>query len=146
MTTTQSSNEEIYQVRNLEITDKNKGFMELLQQLTVCDPVSDKVFQKHFEEFKAHSGDHIICVIEDVSRSKIVVTGSVFIKNKFVRSCGKAGHIKDVVVDSSARGMQLGKKVIGFLAEHARSMGCYKVGAAVCILTYLVDYHMRTSK
>ncbi|GKC96776.1 glucosamine 6-phosphate N-acetyltransferase, partial [Tanacetum coccineum] len=42
-------------------------------------------------------------------------------------SCGKAGHIEDVVVDSSARGMQLGKKVIGFLADHARSMGCYKV-------------------
>ncbi|GJX42620.1 glucosamine 6-phosphate N-acetyltransferase [Tanacetum coccineum] len=65
-------------------------------------------------------------MIEDVSRSKIVATGSVFIEKKFVRSCGKAGHIEDVVVDSSARGMQLGKKVIGFLADHARSMGCYK--------------------
>nr|GEV91316.1 glucosamine 6-phosphate N-acetyltransferase isoform X2 [Tanacetum cinerariifolium] len=45
----------------------------------------------------------------------IVATGSVFIEKKFVRSCGKAGHIEDVVVDSSARGMQLGKKVIGNL-------------------------------
>nr|GEU34938.1 long chain base biosynthesis protein 1 [Tanacetum cinerariifolium] len=126
----------------MEITDKNKGCMELLQQLTICDLVSEKVFQKPFEEFKAHGDDHIICVIEDVSRSKIVATGSVFIENKFVRSCGKAGHIKDVVVDSSSRGMQLGKKAIGFLAEHARSMGCYKVSAAVCISTYLVDYHM----
>ncbi|GKB91764.1 hypothetical protein Tco_0964036 [Tanacetum coccineum] len=35
-TETASSNEEKYQVRKLEITDKNKGFMELLQQLTVC--------------------------------------------------------------------------------------------------------------
>ncbi|GJZ81694.1 glucosamine 6-phosphate N-acetyltransferase [Tanacetum coccineum] len=101
--------------------------MELLQQLTVCDPLSDEVFQKRFEEFKSYGDDHIICVIEDVSRSKIVATGSVFIEKKFVRSCGKAGHIEDVVVDSSARGMQLGKKVIGFLADHARSMGCYKV-------------------
>ncbi|GJZ59498.1 glucosamine 6-phosphate N-acetyltransferase [Tanacetum coccineum] len=126
-TETASSNEEKYQVRKLEITDKNKGFMELLQQLTVCDPVSDEVFQKRFEEFKSYGDDHIICVIEDVSRSKIVATGSVFIEKKFVRSCGKAGHIEDVVVDSSARGMQLGKKVIGFLADHARSMGCYKV-------------------
>ncbi|GJT13007.1 RNA-directed DNA polymerase, eukaryota, reverse transcriptase zinc-binding domain protein [Tanacetum coccineum] len=66
-------------------------------------------------------------VLLDVSRSKIVATGSVFIEKKFVRSCGKAGHIEDVVVDSSARGMQLGKKVIGFLADHARLMGCYKV-------------------
>nr|GEY76254.1 glucosamine 6-phosphate N-acetyltransferase [Tanacetum cinerariifolium] len=64
---------------------------------------------------------------EDMSRSKIVAAGSVFIEKKFVRSCGKTGHIEDVVVDSSTRGMQLGKKVIGFLADHARSMGCYKV-------------------
>nr|GEZ26101.1 glucosamine 6-phosphate N-acetyltransferase [Tanacetum cinerariifolium] len=122
-----SNNEERYQVRKLEITDKNKGFMELLQQLTVCNPVSKEVFQKRFEEFKSYGDDHIICVIEDVSRSKIVATGSVFIEKKFVRSCRKAGHIEDVVVDSSARGMQLGKKVIGFLADHAHSMGCYKV-------------------
>nr|GEZ98432.1 hypothetical protein [Tanacetum cinerariifolium] len=73
-TETASSNEDKYQVRKLKITDKNKGFMELLQQLTVCDPV-------------------------------------VFIEKKFVRSCGKARHIEDVVVDSSTRGMQLGKKV-----------------------------------
>ncbi|GKB09922.1 glucosamine 6-phosphate N-acetyltransferase [Tanacetum coccineum] len=126
-TETASSNEEKYQVRKLEITDKNKGFMELLQQLTVCDPVSDEVFQNRFEELKSYGDDHIICVIEDVCRSNIVATGSVFIEKKFVRICGKAGHMEDVVVDSSARGMQLGKKVIGFLADHARSMGCYKV-------------------
>ena len=124
---TDSTNDERYKVIKLEITDKNKGFMELLQQLTVCDPVSDEVFQKRYEELKLYGDDHIICVIEDVSRSKIVATGSVFIEKKFVRSCGKAGHIEDVVVDSSARGMQLGKKVIGYLADHARSIGCYKV-------------------
>ncbi|GJU61694.1 glucosamine 6-phosphate N-acetyltransferase [Tanacetum coccineum] len=134
-TETASSNEEKYQVRKLEITDKNKGFMELLQQLTVCDPVSDEVFQNRFEELKSYGDDHIICVIEDVCRSKIVATGSVFIEKKFVRSCGKAGHIEDVVVDSSARGMQLGKKVIGFLADHARSMGCYKLLSSK-LLTY----------
>ncbi|MFS7940379.1 putative glucosamine-phosphate N-acetyltransferase [Helianthus anomalus] len=38
---TTASDEQRYQVRRLEITDKNKGFMELLQQLTVCDSVTD---------------------------------------------------------------------------------------------------------
>ncbi|PWA85496.1 Acyl-CoA N-acyltransferase [Artemisia annua] len=61
-----------------------------------------------FEELKSYGDDHIICVIKDVSRSKIVATGSMFMEKKFVRSCGKAGHIEDVVVDSSARGMQKG--------------------------------------
>ena len=51
----------------------------------------------------------------------------MFIEKKFIRNCGKVGHIEDVVVDSNARGMQLGKKIVGFLADHARSVGCYKV-------------------
>ncbi|KAK9073708.1 hypothetical protein SSX86_006302 [Deinandra increscens subsp. villosa] len=124
---TACSEEERYKVRKLEITDKNKGFMELLQQLTVCNSVSDNEFQKRFEELKLYGDDHVICVIEDATSSKIVATGSVFIERKFIRSCGKVGHIEDVVVDSSARGMQLGKKVVDFLADHARLTGCYKV-------------------
>lgn len=122
-----SSEEERYRVRKLEITDKNKGFMELLQQLTVCDAVSDKEFQNRFEELESYGDDHVLCVIEDTNSSKIVATGSVFIEKKFIRNCGKVGHIEDVVVDSSTRGMQLGKKVVGFLADHARNTGCYKV-------------------
>nr|GEZ66650.1 glucosamine 6-phosphate N-acetyltransferase [Tanacetum cinerariifolium] len=75
--------------------------MELLQQLTVCNPVSDE--------------------IEDHCNWKCLI------EKKFVRCCGKAGHIEDVVVDLCARGMKLGKKLIGFLVDHTRSMGCYKV-------------------
>nr|XP_043630999.1 glucosamine 6-phosphate N-acetyltransferase [Erigeron canadensis] len=122
-----TTGEENYRVRNLEIADKNKGFTELLQQLTVCDSVSDDEFQKRFEELRLYGDEHLICVIEDISSSKIVATGSVFIEKKFIRNCGKVGHIEDVVVDTSTRGMQLGKKVVGFLADHAQSMGCYKV-------------------
>ncbi|KVI01203.1 glucosamine 6-phosphate N-acetyltransferase [Cynara cardunculus var. scolymus] len=122
-----NKDEKTYRVRKLEITDKNKGFMELLQQLTVCGSVSDDEFQKRFEELRSYGDDHVICVIEDTSSSKIVATGSVFLEKKFIRSCGKVGHIEDVVVDSSARGMQLGKKVVSFLADHACLMGCYKV-------------------
>ncbi|KAA0043882.1 glucosamine 6-phosphate N-acetyltransferase [Cucumis melo var. makuwa] len=122
-----SSEERRLEVRKLEISDKNKGFIELLQQLTVCDSVSDKDFEDRFQELSALGNDHIICVIEDDRSGKIVATGSVFIEKKFIRNCGKVGHIEDVVVDSSARGMQLGKIIVGFLTNHAREMGCYKV-------------------
>ncbi|KAJ6759396.1 GLUCOSAMINE 6-PHOSPHATE N-ACETYLTRANSFERASE [Salix koriyanagi] len=64
---------------------------------------------------------------KDDHSGKIIATGSVFIEKKFLRNCGKVGHIEDVVVDSAARGMQLGKKIIEFLTDHAHSMGCYKV-------------------
>ncbi|XP_059650804.1 glucosamine 6-phosphate N-acetyltransferase-like [Cornus florida] len=127
MESNNSNEEDTLQVRKLEITDKNKGYIELLQQLTICDSVSDNDFQERFQELSTYGDDHLICVIEDDCSRKIVATGSVFIEKKFVRNCGKVGHIEDVVVDSRARGKQLGKKIVGFLMDHACSMGCYKV-------------------
>lgn len=122
-----SGGENRFRVRKLEITDKSKGFIELLQQLSVCDSVSDKQFEERFLELSSYGDDHIVCVIEDDRSGKIVATGSIFIEKKFLRNCGKVGHIEDVVVDASARGMQLGKKMIKFLTDHAHAVGCYKV-------------------
>ncbi|XP_010549971.1 PREDICTED: glucosamine 6-phosphate N-acetyltransferase [Tarenaya hassleriana] len=115
-----------FRVRKLEISDKRKGFIELLGQLTVTGSVSDEEFDRRFEEIGSYGDDHAICVIEDEMLEKIVATGSVMIEKKFVRKCGKVGHIEDVVVDSGYRGKQLGKKVIDHLMDHCRSMGCYK--------------------
>ncbi|XVF07670.1 hypothetical protein REPUB_Repub06bG0159800 [Reevesia pubescens] len=125
--TNSSKEEKNFGVRKLELSDKSKGFIELLQQLTVCDSVSDKEFEDRFEEISKYGDDHLVCVIEDDFSGKIIASGSVFIEKKFIRKCGKVGHIEDVVVDGNARGMQLGKKIVGFLADHARTMGCYKV-------------------
>ncbi|CAK9179156.1 unnamed protein product [Ilex paraguariensis] len=122
-----SAEEETFRVRKLEITDKSKGFIELLQQLTTCGDVSDTEFQERFHDLSSYGDDHLIGIIEDDGTGKIIATGSLFIEKKFIRNCGKVGHIEDVVVDSNARGMQLGKKIVGFLTDHARSMGCYKV-------------------
>ncbi|KAB1204496.1 Glucosamine 6-phosphate N-acetyltransferase [Morella rubra] len=124
---TSSSEEKKFQVRRLQISDKSKGFIELLRQLTVCDSVSDKDFEERFHDISSLGDNHVIGVIEDEFFGKIIATGSVFIENKFLRNCGKVAHIEDVVVDSKARGMQLGKKIITFLTDHAHSMGCYKV-------------------
>lgn len=122
-----NSKEQYLDVRRLEISDKSKGFIELLQQLSICDSVSDKEYEERFRELSSQGDDHVICVIEDNHSGKIIGTGSVFIEKKFLRNCGKVGHIEDVVVDTNARGMNLGKKIIKFLTDHARSMGCYKV-------------------
>ncbi|KAK4396520.1 Glucosamine 6-phosphate N-acetyltransferase [Sesamum angolense] len=96
---------------------------------TLCSLTLEFLFKpkERFEELAKCGDDHLICVIEDNNSGKIVATGSVFIEKKFIRNCGKVGHIEDVVVDSGVRGKQLGKKVVGFLSEHARAMGCYKV-------------------
>ncbi|KDP42749.1 hypothetical protein JCGZ_23689 [Jatropha curcas] len=127
MNNNSSSCEQKLQPRKLEISDKSKGFVELLQQLTICDSVSDEEFEKRFQEISTYGDDHLICVVEDDHTGKIIATGSVFIEKKFIRNCGKVGHIEDIVVDSNARGRHLGKKIVEFLTDHAHSVGCYKV-------------------
>ncbi|GLT40643.1 hypothetical protein SLA2020_147600 [Shorea laevis] len=122
-----SIGEETSRVRKLEMSDKSKGFIDLLQQLSVCDSVSDEEFKERFQELRSYGDDHLICVIEDDRSGKIVATGSLFVEKKFLRNCGKVGHIEDVVVDAGARGKQLGKQIVEFLTDHARAMGCYKV-------------------
>ncbi|CAI0462297.1 unnamed protein product [Linum tenue] len=113
-----------FQVRKLQLSDKGKGFIELMRQLSVGDPISDEDFVQRFQELSSHGDDDLICVIEDERQSKIIATGCVFVEKKLLRNCGKVGHIEDVVVDSSAR---LGMKIVEFLADHARYRGCYKV-------------------
>ncbi|KAL5983283.1 Glucosamine-phosphate N-acetyltransferase-like protein [Asimina triloba] len=116
-----------FPVRRLQITDKSKGFISLLGQLTVCDSISDEQFEARFQDLTSSGDDHVICVIEDEHSGRIIATGTIFIEKKFIRNCGKVGHIEDVVVDSSVRGKRLGQKIIQFLSDHAQALGCYKV-------------------
>ncbi|ERN09626.1 glucosamine 6-phosphate N-acetyltransferase [Amborella trichopoda] len=118
---------EPFLVRKLELTDYSKGFTELLSQLTLCPPITEDDFHSRFHELQSLGEDHSICVIENSSSHEIVATGSVFVEKKFIRNCGKAGHIEDVVVDSRVRGWGLGQMVVNYLSDYARSTGCYKV-------------------
>ncbi|KAE8676497.1 Glucosamine 6-phosphate N-acetyltransferase [Hibiscus syriacus] len=113
--TNSSSEGKKFRVRKLELSDKSKGFIELLRQLTVCDSVSDKEFEERFKEISTYGNDHVICVMEDETSGKIIASGSVFIEKKFIRNCGKVGHIEDVVVDAGARGCDWGRKSWGIL-------------------------------
>ncbi|KAJ6813003.1 glucosamine 6-phosphate N-acetyltransferase-like [Iris pallida] len=113
-----------YPIRRLAAGDNAKGFTALLSQLSSCPPIPDPDFLSLLSSLPA---DHLVCVAEDPSSSRVVATGSCFVERKFFRGCGKVGHIEDVVVDSSVRGKKLGQKVVEYLTEHARSEGCYKV-------------------
>ncbi|KAH9545055.1 hypothetical protein CY35_12G029000 [Sphagnum magellanicum] len=93
-------------LRPLEAADYHKGRVEHLQKL---------------------GANHHVAVIEDVVRKKIVATGSILVEYKFVRNCGKVGHIEDVVVDNSVRGQHLGLRIVEFLTTFAEEAGCYKV-------------------
>lgn len=125
--TPSSGSDDRFPIRRLELGDKSKGFIDLLSQLSSCPQITDAQFELRFSELAALAEDHIICVIEDPSTGRIVATGSVFVEKKFLRGCGKVGHIEDVVVDDGVRGKKLGQKVVNYLADHAKRVGCYKV-------------------
>ncbi|ONK68497.1 uncharacterized protein A4U43_C05F12340 [Asparagus officinalis] len=116
-----------FPIRRLELADKSKGFIDLLSQLSSCPQISDAQFDLRFNEIASLGDDHVICVIEDPVSNRIIATGSVFIEKKFLRGCSKVGHIEDIVVDKEVRGKKLGQKMIRYLSDHAKGVGCYKV-------------------
>jgi glucosamine-phosphate N-acetyltransferase len=66
-------------------------------------------------------------VIEDTAKKTIIGTATLLVELKFIRGCNSCGHIEDVVVDSSYRGKQLGKRLIDRLREDAIHLKCYKI-------------------
>jgi glucosamine-phosphate N-acetyltransferase len=65
--------------------------------------------------------------LADLEKQKIIATATLLTEFKFIRNCGKCGHIEDVVVDSTYRGLRLGLRVVEALIEAAKESGCYKV-------------------
>lgn len=55
----------------------------------------------------------------DLDKGAIIATATLFVELKFIRGCGKCGHIEDVVVDSTYRGLRLGLRVIEALMAAA---------------------------
>lgn len=111
--------------RELVSEDYEKGFLELLSQLTTVGTVGRDAFMERLHQLRLR-GDKVL-VIEDKETGKVVASGTLILEYKFIHDCGVAGHIEDVVVDASYRGQQLGKALITRLVSSAEQQGCYKV-------------------
>jgi glucosamine-phosphate N-acetyltransferase len=110
--------------RLLEKTDFEKGFLELLSQLTIVGEITKKEFMKRFQQVISNK-NHRVYVLEQ--NNKIISCATLFIEPKFIHDCGFVGHVEDVVVDKLCRGQKLGKKIIDFLNSEAERLGCYKI-------------------
>ncbi|GAM23056.1 hypothetical protein SAMD00019534_062310 [Acytostelium subglobosum LB1] len=119
-------NNEGIQFRPLQLTDYDKGFSELLQQLTEAKFDRAK-FVERFLQMKKENDTYFIVVAEDVNKKRIIATGSVVIEKKFIRGCALCGHIEDIVVDQTYRGKNLGLKIIDQLKHIGSQLGCYKL-------------------
>lgn len=114
-------------IRELGYSDYDKGFCQLLNQLSVCK-LDLEQFKKimHLRSF-FHWQSIYTFVAED--EGKLIGTATLFLEQKFSHKGSKVGHIEDVVVDSTSRKKGIGKALVSHLIALAKENGAYK-----CIL------------
>jgi len=115
---------ELYQIGKIDKSDYNRGFLQLLEQLTFVDAknITYEEFCNRFDELNS-----TIYVIRNISTNIVVATGSIFIEKKFIHHNGSVGHIEDMVVNNEHQGKGFGKAIIKELTKYATECGCYKV-------------------
>jgi glucosamine-phosphate N-acetyltransferase len=116
----------LFKIRPLAINDYDKGYLNLLSQLTTVGEINKDKYEENFNKLPEC---HKLFVIEDITKNTIVSIGSLIIETKFIHNCGKVGHIEDIVVDRNWRGKGLGKMMINYLSKLSDELKCYK-----CIL------------
>ncbi|KAJ1965128.1 Glucosamine-phosphate N-acetyltransferase-like protein [Dipsacomyces acuminosporus] len=124
-TSTRALVPENHAIRPLELTDYRKGYIECLSNLTVVGEVTDEMFTESFEEMQ-RAGSYFVVVIEDLDTERIVASGTLVVEQKFIRACGRVGHIEDIVVAKGQQGKRFGFTIIKQLRELATVTGCYK--------------------
>ena len=106
--------------RAIEKADLDDVFV-LLNQLKEKDIkfIDKKLSWKNFTSNT--SANSIVGIYEN----KIVAYGSIVIENKIRGDI--AGHIEDIVVDTSVRGKMVGVKLVKKLVDIGKSKGCYRI-------------------
>jgi glucosamine-phosphate N-acetyltransferase len=115
-----TNNMDSLKFRLLEKEDYNRGYLELLKQLTIIGNISNEKFNNIFDKIKTE-----IWVIEE--NDKIIVSASLFLEQKIIHEGGVVGHLEDVVVDKKHRRIGLGKFIICKIINIAKERGCYKL-------------------
>lgn len=75
-----------------------------------------------WKNFKSNTGANSIV---GLYKNKIVAYGSIVIENKIRGDI--AGHIEDIVVDTTVRGKMVGVKLVKELVNIGKSKGCYRI-------------------
>lgn len=84
-----SESDKEFEFRLLKRDDFNRGYMELLSQLTVVGNVSQTDFEQRFDSLFPHRADtYRMVVVVDKEIDKIVACGTIFIEKKFLRQTG----------------------------------------------------------
>lgn len=112
-----------FECREIERNDLERGFPEILSQLTELGPTERK-YELFDEMMKAGTYKIFVIVCEDFP--DIVGCATVVLEQKFIHGGGKVAHIEDVVVHEKYRKHGLGGRLVMRCLEEAQNHGCYK--------------------
>lgn len=74
------------EVRALKTGDYDRGYLELLSQLTEVGKITKEQFLNRFYQMKA-CGDYFVTVIVDKRYNKIIGSATLVLERKFIRGC-----------------------------------------------------------
>ena len=103
------------------IKDDLQDVSLLLNQLKEKD-VNTIDLESAWKNFKSNSSSNSIVGIYD---DKVIAYGSILIENKIRGDI--AGHIEDIVVDTTVRGKMVGVKLVKELVDIGKTKGCYRI-------------------
>lgn len=113
-----------YKIRNIDINDYYKGYLELLSELTTTPSIDFKKWEERITIIK-NNNYHNIFVIEN--DGKIIASITLIIELKIIRNLANVGHIEDVVVSRQYRGLGIGDILINYCKKYSKDKNCYKV-------------------
>jgi glucosamine-phosphate N-acetyltransferase len=114
-------------LRPLKSGDFERGYMDVIAQLSSPGEVTKSIFTDTFKRMLRCPETYYVYVIENTAENRIVGTATLFIEQKFLRGCSKRGFLEDVVVCESHRNRQLGKLLVAVAENLAKAMGLYKL-------------------
>ena len=112
-------------IRKLEYDDYNKGFFEVLSQLTSAKKPSFEDFKKHVDLINERNVEQVLVATFD--DKEIIGTVCVFSEVKFIHGLSKIGHIEDFVVREDKRRNGIGSKLIETAKKYCEKEKCYKI-------------------
>ena len=101
-------------------------YLNLLKMLTESNDLSDELFLTNIKTIH-NFGKIIIGYIKENDNIDIIVSGTIIIEPKLIRSGKSVGHIEDIVVHIDYRSKGYSQAILNKLKEIAIQNNCYKV-------------------
>lgn len=116
-----------YTIREIELYDIKKGFLNVLTNLSEVGDLNLHDALKILEIIKRNPFHKIFVAVDD--GCEVIGTITLLVEPKFIHVGGFVAHIEDVVVRKGYERKGIGRALMRTAIEHAKELGCYK-----CIL------------